>query len=313
LDYITNKDVSTGTGNRTNYNIFADQVNITNTNIFSDKEDRDSRYSGSETDYNDIPERTKYSSNAGQERGRIYHPGSETNFNATPVRTKFNEPAQTGITTPVRNKYSLNSEWQQNSTPTNMGLQQNTLYYDDEPRQEKMVLAVKTNMLFNAITALNLELEAPLGNRWSLAGEYTFPWWLSENRQFCFQMISGLVELRRWTGYRENRSQMTGWFSGFFVGGGYFDFQKGVTGYQGETSLAIGLSGGYAHEISKDGKWRMEYSLGLGYLNTNYREYKQKVGLDDAWHLIRQKTGHNTYIGPVRAKISLVRTLNIYK
>jgi hypothetical protein len=79
-------------------------------------------------------------------------------------------------------------------------------------------------------------------------------------------------------------------------------------GYQGEF-YNMGLSGGYAHEISRDGKWRMEYSLGVGYMNTNYREYNAKMGLDNEWHLIRQKTGIYKYGGPLRAKISLVWTL----
>ena len=187
--------------------------------------------------------------------------------------------------------------------------QSRTTFFDDEAYQEKMLFAVKTNLLFDLVTALNVELEAPLGEKWSFAGEYVFPWWLSESRQYAFQVIWGNLELRRWMGYREHRSKMTGWFGGLFFGGGYFDFQRGNKGYQGEFVVA-GLSGGYAREITRDGKWRMEYALGLGYLNTNYREYIPRFGFDDRWHLIRQKTGKHAYMGPVKAKITLVRTLN---
>ena len=177
-------------------------------------------------------------------------------------------------------------------------------------RPEKMLFAVKTNLLFDAITALNIEAEAPIGMRWSVLADYNFPWWLSEDKQFCFEMISGTLEVRRWLGYRENRPQLTGWFGGFFIGGGYFDFQKGSKGFQGEFNIMTGFSGGYAQSISKDGKWRMEYSLGLGIVSTSYREYKSKFGMDEEWHLLRQRNGKHTYVGPVKAKIAIVRTIN---
>jgi hypothetical protein len=93
------------------------------------------------------------------------------------------------------------------------------------------------------------------------------------------------------------------------AGGGYYDFENGKKGYQGEF-FTTGLSGGYAHTISKNGNWRLEYSLSLGYLHTQYREYNPKFGVDDRWHLIRQKSGETSWVGPVKAKISLVWMIN---
>jgi hypothetical protein len=182
--------------------------------------------------------------------------------------------------------------------------------YDVTGLQERPVLAVKTNLLFDAVSAINVGLELPAGESWSFAGEYIFPWWLSEGKQNSFQLISGNLELRRWLGYRADHARMTGWFTGMFAGGGYFDLERNGKGYQGEFFIAPGLSGGYAHEIGRNGKWRMEYALGLGYMSVKYREYKARTGMDGQWHLIRQKSGHYTFIGPVSAKISLVWTLN---
>ena len=170
----------------------------------------------------------------------------------------------------------------------------------------KPLFAVKTNLLFDAATALNVALEAPVGKRWSVAGECIFPWWLWEKKQYCLQMLSGNLEGRYWFGNRDHRPQMTGWFAGLYAGGGYFDLEWGDRGTQGEFFIATGLNGGYAHTISKSGKWRMEYSLGAGYLITKYREYTPAFGMDDRWHLIRQKNGHYSWIGPMRAGISLV-------
>ena len=170
----------------------------------------------------------------------------------------------------------------------------------------KPFLAVKTNLLFDAATALNVALEVPIGPRWSVAGESIFPWWLWEKQQYCLQMLSGNLEGRYWFGNRDNRPQMTGWFAGLHVGGGYFDIEWGKRGYQGEFYITTGLSGGYAHTISKRGNRRMEYSLGAGYLSTRYREYNPLRGADGQWHLVRQQSGRYTWIGPTRASISLV-------
>lgn len=80
-------------------------------------------------------------------------------------------------------------------------------------------------------------------------------------------------ELRYWWGERTGRSQMTGWFTGLYAGGGYYDVEWKTKGYQGEF-VSAGITGGFAHSISKN--WRMEYSLGLGYLGSKYREYTAK-------------------------------------
>ena len=185
-----------------------------------------------------------------------------------------------------------------------------TARYEDDMRPERIALAMKTNLLFDVATAVNFELEVPIADNWSLAAEYIFPWWLLKEKQYCLQLIAGNLEMRYWTGDRTNRPKMTGFFGGFFIGGGYYDLEFGDKGYQGEINIMTGLSGGYAHEISRDGKWRMEYSLGLGYMSTDYREYKPTIGFDNELHLIVQKSSRQAYYGPLRAKISLVRTIN---
>ena len=180
--------------------------------------------------------------------------------------------------------------------------------YEDELPYEKTLFSLKTNLLFDAFTAVNIELEIPLDKSWSLAAEYMFPWWLDEDKQNAFQLIGGSLELRRWFGNRDNRAPLTGWFGGFSLGGGYYDLEDNKKGYQGEYFVPR-LSLGYAHEISRNGRWRMEYAFGLGYLRSKYREYEARLGkLDNEWHLIYQRSGTYKYVGPVSAKISLAYT-----
>lgn len=174
--------------------------------------------------------------------------------------------------------------------------------------ERKPLFAVKTNLLFDAVSALNVEFEIPIGQRWSVAVEGIFPWWLWTKKQYCLEITSGNLEVRYWMGNRQKRDQMTGWFGGLYAGAGLYDIEWGNRGYQGEFLISTGLSAGYAHKIGKN--WRMEYSLGVGYMKHKYREYVPKFGEDDDWHLIRQGSGNFTWIGPTRAKVSLVWMLN---
>lgn len=172
----------------------------------------------------------------------------------------------------------------------------------------KPLLAVKTNLLFDLASLINIEVEVPIGNRWSVAGEWIFPWWLWENKQHCLELMNGNVEGRYWFGNRQKHAKLTGWFAGFYAGGGYYDLEWDKKGYQGEFFIATGLSAGYSHSIAKN--LRLEYSLGIGYMKTKYREYEAVKKSDDEWHLMRRTSGQYTWIGPTKARISLVWMLN---
>ncbi len=176
---------------------------------------------------------------------------------------------------------------------------------DSLPR--RTLFAVKTNLLFDAASLLNFEIEVPIGERYSVAGEWTFPWWLSESRQNCTQLLNLNIEGRYWFGDRSKRAQLTGWAAGLYVGGGYYDLERDGKGYQGEHLLSGGIAASYAHPIGRCA--RLEYSLGVGILTTKYRKY-QAEQCGNNWLLVRQRYGTATWFGPTRAKISLVFMLN---
>ena len=186
------------------------------------------------------------------------------------------------------------------------------------PKEEtvlKPLFALKTNLLFDALSLINIELEVPIGDRWSIAGDVVFPWWTMDNdkadsKRNRIQLFNFNLEGRYWFGDREDRPVMTGWFGGFYVGGGLYDFERSGKGYQGEFSIMGGLSGGYAHTINKKGNLRMEYSLGVGYMQTDYRYYESHFAPTNVWHPLYESGGRYTWFGPTKAKISLVWMLN---
>lgn len=186
------------------------------------------------------------------------------------------------------------------------------LQTEEEPFGYARPLALKTNLLFDLASVLNVEVELPLSPRWSLAGEWTFPWWLWESKQHCLQILSGSAELRYWWSPRHqkqdpslyNHNPMTGWFAGVYAGGGLYDLEWDRKGYQGEFFIATGISAGYVTALSRN--LNMEFSLGAGYLQTRYRHYEARQDNGGEWCLIEQYRGKYTWIGPTKARISLI-------
>ena len=177
--------------------------------------------------------------------------------------------------------------------------------------------ALKTNVLFDALSVLNAEVEVPVARHWSIMGEYMFPWWFSDHKrntwwlwnhgQNTVQIISGSLETRYWLDQFNTRKAYTphkGWFAGVFGGGGYYDLENNSKGYQGEFWMA-GISGGYVAQLNR--QWLLEFSLSTGYLQTNYRYYNAMWNeLDQRFHLVRQNDGSTSWFGPLKAKVSLV-------
>lgn len=181
-----------------------------------------------------------------------------------------------------------------------------------EKRPLNTVAALKTNLLYDAVTALNFEVEVPIGKRFSVMVEDVFPWWETGNK-YCFQVWEMGVEGRFW--FKPWKSigteKLRGLFVGPYVMSGKYDFQfdKSIN-YQGEF-WSVGLTAGYSLPLGKK-KWgNLEFSLSLGYLQSPYRHY---LPTDDYVKLIHDPaldgTFYDIFLYPTKAKISLVVPLN---
>ncbi len=173
----------------------------------------------------------------------------------------------------------------------------------------KPLFALKTNLLYDAVTALNIGLEVPIGKRWSIAGEWISPWWLLDNGKNSFQILNANIEGKYWFGKRDYRPQLTGWFMGLTTGIGRYDIKLGDVGNQGEFFM-LGLTGGYAHTINKTGSLRLEYSLGLGYLRARNTSYTVQQFMQNQWSLVCKEKSLENWYGPIKAQVSLVWLIN---
>ncbi len=170
-----------------------------------------------------------------------------------------------------------------------------------------MLFAAKTNLLFDAITALNVEFEVPIGRRFSVMVEDVFPWWEIGNK-YCLQHWEMGVEARFWFTPWETRSEekLRGFFAGIYGMSALFDLQwDTLLNFQGEY-WSTGFTGGWCTPIGRKKRMNLELSLGLGYAHVPYQHYLPTDSYDK---LIRDKSraGNLEYIfGPTKAKVSLV-------
>ncbi|MGN0048387.1 MAG: DUF3575 domain-containing protein [Bacteroides sp.] len=189
--------------------------------------------------------------------------------------------------------------------------------YELPEREEydtRTVVAIKSNLLYDAVTWLNFAIEVPLyDERFSLLYYHQFPWWRGgeHNNKYCMRFLGIGGEARWW--FRPmprpaderhvKRDKLMGHFLGLYGQGGKWDFErKRKYCYQGEFWSA-GLTYGYAMPIGR--RLNLEFSLSVGYASIPYRHY---VPTEDYSLLIRDrdKTGTWHYVGPTKAEVALV-------
>ena len=169
--------------------------------------------------------------------------------------------------------------------------------------------AVKTNLLADLVTAVNLGVEVPLGENFSVNAHFTFPWWTAGpyGNKYALQLLDAEGELRWWFAKGEERFE--GHYLALQGSGGKFDLQWGrdVGCYQCY-NWGVGLSYGYAMSLGKH--LNMEFALTLGYLAIDYQHY---VPSPDWSVLLRDnsKVGTLHYFGPTSLKVSLVYPFHI--
>lgn len=193
----------------------------------------------------------------------------------------------------------------------------------EEPADTRPVWAVKTNLLLWGVIAPNVQVERALGraNRWSVEGEFFWPWWTWSHNAHAEQFMNLGLSFRYWLGNREKHHSLDGWYLGPSVGVGYYDFEwKRHEGWQGEY-LNIYCQFGYQKRWGRRKQWAIDGGLGLGYIPTKYRHYvgssiaedytlthpTKVLGPNEEYddHLMWLNTGWNHIFGLTHANISI--------
>lgn len=174
----------------------------------------------------------------------------------------------------------------------------------------RTICALKTNLLYDAVTAVNFEVEVPIGERWSVAVEDVFPWWTGgpHDNKYAFQMWEIGVEPRYWFKKNDEVDRLAGHFVGAYLMSSMYDFQyDNALCYQGEY-WSTGLTYGYSVPIGK--LLQLEMSASVGYMKTDYRHYQPDLDYG-ALYKDPYVKGNMSYFGPTKLKVSLVLPIRV--
>ncbi|AVM58615.1 hypothetical protein C3V43_13330 [Bacteroides heparinolyticus] len=159
-------------------------------------------------------------------------------------------------------------------------------------------MAVKTNLLYDAVVLPNLGLEFYVGRGWSVAGNWMYTWLKSDRRHRYHRIYGGDLEVRRWLSY--GRKPLTGHHIGVYGQLLTYDLEWGGKGYLGDRwSYGGGIAYGYSAPIGR--RLNLDFSIGVGYLGGEYYEYIPQGG-----GYLWQATKQRRWFGPTKAEVSLV-------
>lgn len=176
-------------------------------------------------------------------------------------------------------------------------------------QDRKTILALKTNMLYDAASLLNFSIEVPFfKDRFSVLYYHQAPWWTwgQADNEFCLRFLSIGGEARWWFARPESvrrRDRLTGHFLGLYSESGKYDFEyKRDICRQGEFWSA-GLSYGYSMPVGK--RLNLEFSLSAGYASIAFRGYDPSDDYEILWRDPKE-VGRVHYVGLTKAEVSLV-------
>lgn len=168
-------------------------------------------------------------------------------------------------------------------------------------------VAVKTNLLYDATSTINLGAEFGLAPKWTLDVSANYnPWTFSKNKKWQHWLVQ--PEARYWF-----CNKMMGHFVGFHLIGGSYnvgninaDFKFLGTNfsklkdyrYEG-WFVGAGIAYGYTWALSKH--WNFEAEIGVGYTYSQSDQFE----CAECGEKLDNNKPHN-YVGPTKAALNLV-------
>lgn len=174
--------------------------------------------------------------------------------------------------------------------------------------RKPLYMAVKTDMLQDALLTPNIGLEFYLGKMWSIGADWHYAWWRNDRRHRYWRNYGADLYVRRWWGRRAEDKPLTGHHIGAYGQVFTYDIEWGGRGYMGgkpggdifdRANYAFGLEYGYSLPIARH--FNIDFTLGVGYWGGKHLEYVPKDGC-----YVWEKTKQRHYFGPTRLEISLV-------
>lgn len=164
-----------------------------------------------------------------------------------------------------------------------------------EPEKVKTrYYALKVNVPYAAAVVQNLEFEAQVARKWSVA--VPVMWSLSDlTNDHGLRTVALQPEARWWVDGVGN-----GHIIGFHANLAWYNLKWNDTRYQGRDFPLLGAGISYAYRFSLSARWGAEIGLGVGYA---YLKYDTYYNIENG--ALRGR-GSRHYFGPDRLNLSLV-------
>ena len=172
-------------------------------------------------------------------------------------------------------------------------------------------LHVKTNAIGLGMGIANVAVEIDLAKHWSFTLPVYYSAWDYFKTTLKFRTLTVQPEFRYWF-----KEQNEGWFVGAHFGLGYYNYAlDGDYRYQDHNretpAMGGGLAAGYRTHLSKDKRWKMEFSLGGGIYAANYDKFHNTPDTKDG--LMVASSIKKTWYGIDQASVSIAYTFDLKK
>lgn len=161
-------------------------------------------------------------------------------------------------------------------------------------------IALKTNLLHDALLTPDLGIEVSLGQRWSASLEGVFAWWSNDASHRYWRIYGGWAEFRFWPGEKPVERALTGHHIGFYASLLTFDFEFGDKGWQSpDFTYGTGISYGYSWALNR--RLNIDVSARVGYSTGKLIKYHPQC---DTYVCLKHAT--HRYLGLTGIEVTLV-------
>ena len=183
-----------------------------------------------------------------------------------------------------------------------------TIYIYDCPECKPFYMAVKTDMVHDALALPNISVEFHVGRNISLGAGWLYGWWSRDSRHRYWRAYGGEIYGRRWFGKAAADKPLTGHHIGIYAQMFTYDFEWSKRGQMGgkpggdmwdKANYGAGIEYGYSLPVA--GRFNIDFSAGIGYVGGSYHEYLPADGC-----YVWQTTKRRNYFGPTKLEVSLV-------
>ena len=177
-----------------------------------------------------------------------------------------------------------------------------------QPQKKPFYMAIKTNMLYDAVATPNISAEFYLGKGFTLSAGYTHAWWKVDSKNLFWRYYGIDASLRWWFGKSSRIKPLQGHHIGLNYQIMTYDFQFGnkgiLAGKPGGTlfdrpSHILAVEYGYSLPIAR--RLNLDFAIGFG---CHWGIFDEYIPIDG--HDVWQATKRRMFFGPTKVEVSLV-------